>query len=406
MAFDLRSATTLALAAGLIAAAPAHAVTLQPLYNVTEVGTGQSFSCALQGSGAGGGVYCWGDNGTGNVGNASYLNAYTAERVYGLGSGVAHIGIGGAHACAVMTGGRVRCWGSGYGGDLGNGSTADRHTPVEVHNLTNAVQVVSGNVHSCALTNTGGVKCWGTNAVGQVGDSTFDDRWEPVDVVGLTSGVARITAGFQHTCALTTAGAVKCWGRNTYGEMGNNGQANTPQPTPANVLGLGSGIAAVDADGGDTTCALTTTGAVKCWGLNTNGDVGDGTMGHDRFAPVNVVGLASNVLSITARCAVLAPAHALRCWGTNNVGQVGDGTTTARPTPVDVINFGSDALIARALGGHRCGIRAQGHLQCWGSNYDGELGDATTISHVVAADVLHDGDPVFPSGGFDPPIVP
>ena len=384
-----------------VLAGPAAIAANQPLAGVVDVGAGQSFSCALTSAGN---VYCWGSNANGNIGNASFANATIAVPVYGLNVNVASLGIGGVHSCAVMRDSSVRCWGSGARGELGNGATVDRHVPVVVTGLSGVVQVVAGNVHSCALTAAGAVKCWGSNSAGQLGDGSFTDRSTPVDVVGLSSGVSMITAGFQHTCALTTAGAVKCWGRNNWGQTGNNDVNNQQFATPVDVIGLGAGVVAVDADVGDTICALLATGAVKCWGLNANGDVGDGTSGTNRRQPVDVVGLSAGVVAITAKCAVLAPSRTLKCWGSNGSGQVGDGTTTARNVPTAVVGFGSDTRKARGVGGNRCGITVAGRLQCWGGNSSGQLGDGTTTNRPTAGDVLVDGDPVY-RGGFEAPAV-
>ena len=144
-----------------------------------------------------------------------------------------------------------------------------------------------------ALTNTGGLKCWGLNTFGQIGSSanngTDNPNPTPVDVTGLTSGVAAMAMGDNHTCALTVAGGVKCWGDNSSGQLGvttNNGTDN-PNPTPVDVTGLTSGVTAIAA-AGNSTCALTIGGGVKCWGA-----LGSTT-------PVDVSGLESGVVAIAA----------------------------------------------------------------------------------------------------------
>ena len=168
----------------------------------------------------------------------------------------------------------------------------------------------------------------------------------PLDVTGLGSGVAAITAaglgGADHTCALTSAGAVRCWGFNSVGQLGDG--TTITRLTPVAVLGLSSGVAAITAAGSGifgTACALTGAGGAQCWGNNRFGNLGDGTT-TTRLTPVDVLGASSGLVGISAGlshvCAVTS-AGGVRCWGENVSGQLGDGTTQNRLTPVAVLGF-------------------------------------------------------------------
>ncbi|MCE7980822.1 MAG: hypothetical protein DYG89_06490 [Caldilinea sp. CFX5] len=295
---------------------------------------GENHSCAL----INGGAWCWGDNYTGTVGDGTNTHRWQPTRVEGLAAGVVAVTTGNLHSCALRKSGAVLCWGGG-------GHVPQSTLPMTVTGLTSGITALdAGYAHTCAVTTDGGVKCWGSNHKGELGDGTSGERRDvPDDVVGLQGiTVQAVTAGGYFTCALTVEGEVLCWGANDEGQLGTLNTEN--QPTPVKVMTRDNvpltGIKAISA-GAEHTCALTTQGGVKCWGRNREGQLGNGTTDAKSF-PVDVVGLSSGVKAIGVgyhhSCAVLLTGGA-KCWGANAKGQLGDGTTVNRTTPVDVIGL-------------------------------------------------------------------
>jgi alpha-tubulin suppressor-like RCC1 family protein len=341
---------------------------------VSSVSAGSSYTCALPNNG---GVKCWGDNEYGQLGDGTKYDHSTPVDVVGLVSGIVAVTAGRDHTCALMTSGGVKCWGENSQGQLGDGTNTDRRTPVDVVGLgSGVIAVTAGDHHTCALMTSGGVKCWGKNSQGQLGDGTNTRRNTPVDVVSLGSGIASVSAGGYHTCALTVNGGIKCWGQNYEGQLGDG--TNTDRWTPVDVVGLGNGIVMV-ASGYIHTCALTSSGGVKCWGANESGQLGDGSYTR-RYTPVGVVGLGSGIAAVTAggyhTCA-LTSSGGVKCWGSNEYGQLGDGTNTRRNTPVDAVGLGSGVVMVTVGYGHTCALTISGGVKCWGGNWSGQLGDGT-----------------------------
>jgi alpha-tubulin suppressor-like RCC1 family protein len=301
---------------------------------VTAVAAGSSYSCAIT---SGGGVKCWGSNSNGSLGDGSTtLDSLTPVDVVGLASGVTAIAAGQGNTCALTSRGGVKCWGNNASGQLGNGSTTNSLVPVDVAGLTSGVSAISvGDIHACALTSEGGVKCWGDNTYGRLGTVSTSNSLVPVDVAGLTSGATAIAAGSVNTCAVTTSGGVKCWGGGGVGALGDGNFEGSY--TPVRVVGLSIKIRAL-ATGGGNTCALTTKGGVKCWGSNSFGQLGNATKSFG-LTPADVTGLAKGVKAISVglyyACAAMNTG-AVKCWGNNSFGQLGNGSTSSSATPVDV----------------------------------------------------------------------
>ncbi|MGH7484376.1 MAG: RCC1 domain-containing protein, partial [bacterium] len=271
--------------------------------------------------------------------------------------------------CLLTIKGGVKCWGNNSSGQLGDGTNIGSSTPVDVSGLTSGVQAISaGDNHTCALTVAGGAKCWGDNRDGQLGDGIIGGSdcpgsntcsAIPVDVFGLGSGVTAITADGSHTCALTSTGAVQCWGKNDAGQLGNS-SASDPDcwcsAVPVPVSGLASGVAYISA-GGSHTCEVTSGGGVKCWGAG----YGD--------APAGVIGLTADVSAVSAgsghNCALMN-AGGVKCWGSNSSGELGNGTTQASASPVDVIALTGPVAAVSAGDGYTCAATVAGGIKCWG----------------------------------------
>ncbi len=311
---------------------------------VTALTAGGGHACALM---QGGAVKCWGQNNFGQLGNDTRTNSSAPVNVVGLSTGVIAVAAGGSHTCALLDSGGVMCWGQNDSGQLGNGTLDLSRIPVDVTGLAGRARAIAaGGTHTCAVMEDGGVMCWGFNGNGQLGNTDtvgFEGRYRstPKEVEGLTDAVD-VAAGFAVTCVRTAAGGVHCFGQRGNGQLGDGvppeGQKEL-SGKPVDVLGLSEGTAAV-ALGMGTSCALTAAGAVLCWGTQTGAE--DPAARDISFAPVPVGGLAGGVTAITAgdmHVCILTAGGTVKCWGMNALGQLGDGTTKNRAVPVEVIGL-------------------------------------------------------------------
>jgi alpha-tubulin suppressor-like RCC1 family protein len=359
-----------------VAALVAKPAAANPLTGVQAISSGAFHTCLVT---TAAGAKCWGGNLFFNLGDGTSDNRNMPVDVIGLTTGVNAVAAGYGHSCAITTAGGVKCWGYNASGQLGNGTTMDSSTPVDVSGLPGgAIAIAAGNVHTCVITAAGGAKCWGGNGSGQLGNGTTVDSSTPVDVSGLTSGVTAIVAANYHTCAITTAGGAKCWGRNAFGQLGDG--TTTDRLTPTDVAGLTSGVAAISA-GSNHECAVTSSGAAKCWGYNDYGQLGNGT-NTSSSTPVDVTGLSAGVTAVSTggdhSCAVLSTGDP-RCWGNDSWGQLGNGTITDSNIPVIVSGL-KDSVAAISAGWlHTCALTTLGSVKCWGNNAVGQLGIGTAL---------------------------
>jgi alpha-tubulin suppressor-like RCC1 family protein len=315
------------------------------------------------------------------VGNANFNAALPVSQSFTVTNAApapleAQLAAGGSHSCLITSSKGVKCWGSNYYGELGDGTTTDQVAPVDVVGLTGVTAIAAGYSHTCAVISSGGVKCWGGNYRGQLGDNSITNRLTPVDVIGLSSGVMAIAVGQQHTCAITTAGALKCWGDNSEGQLGDGTTAN--KLTAVDIAGLGSGVIDVSL-GAYHSCVVTALGRVKCWGNNFSGQVGVGMLGSANYlSPIEVVGLidvAKFVATDSRHSCVLTSAAGVKCWGSNADAELGDGTKNSRTNPANVsgLTSGVDMI---ASGPPSCAITNLGQIKCWGGGPNSYTNDS------------------------------
>jgi alpha-tubulin suppressor-like RCC1 family protein len=273
----------------------------------------------------------------------------------------------------------VKCWGDNSSGQLGSGSTASSsNVPVAVSGLSSGVDTVAaGDAHTCAVTKAGAVKCWGDNSYGQLGDGSATNSNITVSATGVPL-VSQVAVGSNFTCVLTMAGGVKCFGYNGNGQLGDG--TSTSRKTPADVTGLTAGVTGLSANQYGA-CAVLASGGVKCWGYNGYGQLGNGSTSSS-YTPVDVTGITtagSVAMGGMHACAVLRTGE-VKCWGYGGYGQLGNGSSSSSYTPVSVSGSTcGPAYTSIALGyGHTCALMSSGGVSCWGYGGYGQLGNGST----------------------------
>lgn len=328
------------------------------------------------------GVHCWGGNQFGQLGDNSRVDSTSAVRPSNTFQKAVSLSAGYWHSCMVTQGGSVECWGWGVG-QLGDGTSGgtDRLEPYQVQGLnSSALQVVAGNLHTCARLLNGEVKCWGNNSFGQVGNNSVSDSPSPVSIEGLPTGIVQLAAGLYHTCALHTSKQLYCWGYNGHGELGLGHTIN--QLSAREVTGVPATITGVYA-GYYRTCVTTEDSGVYCWGQDP--DNPDNRIVSPRS--VFGVGTAWTVaVGLEHTCALEFDGD-VKCWGSGNSGQL-NGSGPVAYSAAKAVSGPYQVLAAGAA--HTCGMLASGDVRCWGANDYGQLGNESTISaangqHVAVA---------------------
>lgn len=396
-------ALALCLAAPLAQPAAAQGYTS----GYVQVAVGASHSCALRHDGQ---VWCWGANNFGQLGIGSNIGSpvpvQARSPAAGFGSNnIASIGALYFGNCALNTAGRAFCWGGNSYGELGDGTITTRLNPARVRGLGAGMQTLAtGTYSTCAIDAGGRAWCWGRNSEGQVGDGTTGQATAPVAVDTSAAGfgqgnIATIATGGSHACAINAAGRAFCWGNNLYGQLGINFGGNRFTPASVSVVtpGFGTRNIAQIAVGVEHSCARNVAGRLFCWGRDTDGQTGTGSvpfgsLGVPTHTDTSASGfgvrnIAHVVTGAFGACALNTPGRAY-CWGRNGSGQVGDGTTLNRNAPVQVARLGTGLRDISTKLNHSCAIDADGDVWCWGSNAAGQLGDGTTTNSLVPVKVV------------------
>lgn len=295
------------------------------LSSIVAVASGFDHSCALDSSGN---VSCWGKNVNWELGtNSNVVDHSSTPLSVNLSTAAKAIAAGDVFNCALLVGGTVECWGNNFDGQLGRGTTGgsfNGELPGPVSGLTNVKAITAGSTHACALLNDGTVKCWGSNDSNQIGNNDGgNDALTPVTVSGL-SNVIGIAGGNAHSCALLNDGTIKCWGSNFAGQLGDGSTTTSGVPVDVNDPGIVYVAVASGADA-NHTCGVRDNGTVRCWGLNDDGQLGNGSQ-SDEHTPVSTTFHAANNVSLGSRstCVTLIGGGA-ECSGNNQDGQFGLG---------------------------------------------------------------------------------
>lgn len=416
---------------------PAIAISLSSSDPVSAMAIGYQHTCVLVNEdSATNHVKCWGLNDqyqTGDADNSNNIGDTSAE----VGATLASINFGGVnptgiaagsyHSCALMTNGTIRCWGDGTYGQLGNSAApADYASPVTPVTSGTAIQVVAGDNHTCILNSAGEVQCWGLNSSGQLGLNNTTTLTAPGAVVGLTLPAIQIVAGANHTCALLNDyTTVKCWGNNTYGQLGIGSTSNmgdgageiTALPAVDLSTGAGFGGVASISSGANHVCATSTDAStrVACWGYNGYGQLGQnntsnyGTSATPLGTSLSAIDFGGAIMSkIRAggnfTCVVNASSSETKCFGENTYGQLGQENTSSigngtSPT-INSASFDSIDLPVSLdvsdiyLGAsHACAVINNGRIKCWGNNASGQLGRGNTSTIGDGASEMGNSNP-------------
>lgn len=335
-------------------------------HQFTSLSAGDRFTCGIM---VGGTALCWGLNATGELGDGTF-EEQTLPAVVAGSYGFTQLSAGTTIACGVTSSAAAVCWGDNSSGQGGMGSTGPaRSIPTPIGGGLAIGNITAGRLHACATTTTNTGYCWGDNTSGELGDSTTATRLSPVPVKSPDQW-SIIRAGVQSSCGITTGGWGKCWG--TQLALGNGGiDRNFPDS-----IRIGITLSDIATSGTiSNACGIGSDLVAYCWGNGDVGQLGDGSVVGGVTTPVPVAGghTFQEIGVGNGFACGLTGSGTLYCWGTNSGGQLGDGTLLQQTVPIAV----SGGLLFSHLtvgSTHSCALNSSGTAFCWGDNYNGQLG--------------------------------
>ena len=326
-------------------------------------------------------LWTWGYNLLGQLGDNTSVDKSSPVTTIAGGTNWKQVSAGGLHTAAIKTNGTLWTWGRNSYGQLGNlGDTyfGDRASPVTTAGGgTNWKQVAGGYYHTAAIKTDGTLWTWGRGDSGQLGDNTTVNKSSPVTTAGGGTNWKQVSCGVEHTAAIKTDGTLWTCGYNSRGGLGDN--TTVHKSSPVTTAGGGTNWKQVAA-GYYHTAAIKTDGTLWTWGFNAQGQLGDNTT-VNKSSPVTTAGGGTNWKQVTGgdHTAAIKTDGALWTWGRNDLGQLGDNTSFNKLSPVTTTGGGTNWKQVANGAVHTTAIKTDGTLWTWGRNYNGQLGDNTTV---------------------------
>lgn len=351
----------LALLSGMLASRAAAL----PLDSTISAGATHSVSVHSDGT-----LWAAGNNDAGQLGDGTTTHRATPVQI-GSANNWAAVAAGERHTVALQTNGTLWAWGDNTFAQIGDGTTSARQSPVRVGIATDWVAVAAGGFHTLALKSDRTLWAWGSNVRGQLGNGTTLNQMMPVQVF---TNVKALAAGYQHTVVVAADGGLWAWGLNGYGQVGNGWIQDQWNPVRIGTDSSWAGVAA----GQFHTLAWRSDGSLWTWGHNASGQLGIASL-YNQWSPVQVTAVADVIAAVggKAHSAALRRNGTLWAWGLNSDGQVGDGSLTDRPAPIQI---GTATHWTTLAAGHQwtAALTDSGRLWVWGQNTFGQLGTGLT----------------------------